>query len=194
MHASQKLCLLNIFTAGWRVQFIHANQSSQGKCQSVINRFRRLFCALSSKTVDNEWGVQQSERKRVDGGKRRGYIMLAFPWGRWGYFSSTIDKDNHPKSSFPSWLKMEKTKLISRSVKYVPGLPYRQEVSASNSIKSTRPSMETSRLTGSTILGADFYNQMVHDLARALLGKVIVRQMDDGVLVKGRIVETEGNH
>ena len=54
--------------------------------------------------------------------------------------------------------------------------------------------METSRLTGSTILGADFYNQMVHDLARALLGKVIVRQMDDGVLVKGRIVETEGNH
>jgi Methylpurine-DNA glycosylase (MPG) len=43
-----------------------------------------------------------------------------------------------------------------------------------------------------TILGSAFYDQPVHILAKALLGKVIVRQLEDGTQLRGRIVETEG--
>lgn len=40
-------------------------------------------------------------------------------------------------------------------------------------------------------LGERFYDVPCEDLAMSLLGKVLVRQLDDGTVVKGRIVETE---
>jgi hypothetical protein len=36
-----------------------------------------------------------------------------------------------------------------------------------------------------------FYNVPCEDLAKGLLGKVLVRRLSDGTLIKGRIVETE---
>jgi hypothetical protein len=36
-----------------------------------------------------------------------------------------------------------------------------------------------------------FYNVPCEDLAKGLLGKVLVRRLNDGTLIKGRIVETE---
>ncbi|XP_050541131.1 DNA-3-methyladenine glycosylase-like [Daktulosphaira vitifoliae] len=40
-------------------------------------------------------------------------------------------------------------------------------------------------------LGLEFFNVPCEDLAKNLLGKVLVRQLEDGSIVKGRIVETE---
>lgn len=41
------------------------------------------------------------------------------------------------------------------------------------------------------ILPVSYYEQEVHGLARDLLGRVLVRQLDDEVLMAGRIVEVE---
>ncbi len=41
------------------------------------------------------------------------------------------------------------------------------------------------------ILPASYYEQEVHGLARDLLGRVLVRELDDGVVLAGRIVEVE---
>lgn len=41
------------------------------------------------------------------------------------------------------------------------------------------------------ILPVSYYEQEVHGLARDLLGRVLVRELDDGVLMAGRIVEVE---
>ncbi|OQV13712.1 putative DNA-3-methyladenine glycosylase [Hypsibius exemplaris] len=62
----------------------------------------------------------------------------------------------------------------------------REEVSA---VYQSSP-VEIAR-SPSVVLGSDFYNQTVHSLAKALLGKVVVREVKDGVRLKGRIVETE---
>ncbi|ELK28400.1 DNA-3-methyladenine glycosylase, partial [Myotis davidii] len=40
-------------------------------------------------------------------------------------------------------------------------------------------------------LGLDFFNQPAVPLARAFLGQVLVRRLDDGTELRGRIVETE---
>lgn len=40
-------------------------------------------------------------------------------------------------------------------------------------------------------LDAQFYNIPCEELAISLLGKVLVRRLDDGIIVRGRIVETE---
>lgn len=40
-------------------------------------------------------------------------------------------------------------------------------------------------------LGAEFYNQPCEEMAKSLLGKILVRRLDDDVVVRGRIVETE---
>lgn len=40
-------------------------------------------------------------------------------------------------------------------------------------------------------LGQRFYDVPCEDLAKSLLGKVLVRRLDNGTVVKGRIVETE---
>lgn len=40
-------------------------------------------------------------------------------------------------------------------------------------------------------LGAEFYNQPCEEMAKSLLGKILVRRLDDNVVVRGRIVETE---
>lgn len=40
-------------------------------------------------------------------------------------------------------------------------------------------------------LGENFFNVLCADLAKNLLGKVLVRRLDDGSLLKGKIVETE---
>lgn len=37
----------------------------------------------------------------------------------------------------------------------------------------------------------DFYNVPCINLAKSLLGKILVRKLNNGVLLKGRIVETE---
>lgn len=37
----------------------------------------------------------------------------------------------------------------------------------------------------------DFYNVPCENLAKSLLGKILVRKLDNGILLKGRIVETE---
>lgn len=42
------------------------------------------------------------------------------------------------------------------------------------------------------VLGVQFYSQPCHALAKALLGKILVRQFADGSIIKGKIVETEG--
>lgn len=41
-------------------------------------------------------------------------------------------------------------------------------------------------------LGRDFYDSYAGDLGRALIGKRIFRVLDDGEVLSGRIVETEG--
>ena len=43
-----------------------------------------------------------------------------------------------------------------------------------------------------TKLDRDFYDQPTEDLARKLLGKLLYRVLDDGEVLCGRIVETEG--
>lgn len=40
-------------------------------------------------------------------------------------------------------------------------------------------------------LDAQFYDQPCEELAKSLLGKILVRRLDDNTVVKGRIVETE---
>lgn len=40
-------------------------------------------------------------------------------------------------------------------------------------------------------LGDSFFNVPCEELAKRLLGKVLVRRLDDGTILKGRIVETE---
>jgi DNA-3-methyladenine glycosylase len=44
---------------------------------------------------------------------------------------------------------------------------------------------------GLSRLRDSFYNVPCEDLAKGLLGKVLVRRLNDGTLIKGRIVETE---
>lgn len=40
-------------------------------------------------------------------------------------------------------------------------------------------------------LGPEFFNQPCEEMAKSLLGKILVRRLDDDVVVRGRIVETE---
>lgn len=47
------------------------------------------------------------------------------------------------------------------------------------------------RVVMPSILPADFYRQDTIDVARSLLGKVLVRRLPDGSRLSGRIVETE---
>ncbi|XP_025425257.1 DNA-3-methyladenine glycosylase-like [Sipha flava] len=42
-----------------------------------------------------------------------------------------------------------------------------------------------------TRLGSEFYNQPCEEMAKSLLGKILVRRLDDSVIVRGRIIETE---
>lgn len=41
-------------------------------------------------------------------------------------------------------------------------------------------------------LDENFYDTTCEEMAKSLLGKVLVRRLDDGTIVRGRIVETEG--
>lgn len=40
-------------------------------------------------------------------------------------------------------------------------------------------------------LNSNFFNVSCYNLARSLLGKILVRCLDDGTILQGRIVETE---
>lgn len=40
-------------------------------------------------------------------------------------------------------------------------------------------------------LDENFYDTKCEEMAKSLLGKVLVRQLDDGTIIRGRIVETE---
>ncbi|GAV07795.1 hypothetical protein RvY_17593 [Ramazzottius varieornatus] len=55
-----------------------------------------------------------------------------------------------------------------------------------------QPTLSNSTFGGAiTMLPSKFYAKPCHELAKALLGKILVRQLPGGELLKGRIVETE---
>ncbi|XP_057323385.1 DNA-3-methyladenine glycosylase-like [Microplitis mediator] len=53
------------------------------------------------------------------------------------------------------------------------------------------PLTESDKLLTANRLTYDFYNTPCEQLAQQLLGKILVRRLENGIILKGRIVETE---
>uniref|UniRef100_UPI0037E76CA1 DNA-3-methyladenine glycosylase n=1 Tax=Semicossyphus pulcher TaxID=241346 RepID=UPI0037E76CA1 len=60
-----------------------------------------------------------------------------------------------------------------------------------NNVETERSHYFTPKTDMQHRLGADFFNQPCISLAKAFLGKVLVRMCEDGIELRGRIVETE---